>query len=93
MIKICCMFNSVTMTSISTIASLFMMPFNVWLYGRSLETDTLVIPYGKMFISLISLTTPVIIGMVVNWKFPKIAPILAQVFPLFYVFAFTLIEG
>ncbi|CAG2107710.1 unnamed protein product, partial [Medioppia subpectinata] len=70
---------SVTMTSFSTIAALFMMPFNVWLYGRSLETDTLVIPYGKMFISLISLTTPVIIGMGVNWKYPKFAPVLAQV--------------
>ena len=68
------------MTSFSTIAALFMMPFNVWLYGRSLETDTLVIPYGKMFISLISLTAPVIVGMAVNWKFPKFAPILAQVF-------------
>lgn len=67
------------MTSFSTVVALFMMPFNVWLYGRNLETDALVIPYGKMTISLLSLTTPVAIGMLVNWKLPKVAPILTQV--------------
>jgi sodium/bile acid cotransporter 6 len=70
---------SVTMTSFSTVVALFMMPFNVWIYGRTLETETLVIPYGKMSISLISLTTPVVFGMFVNWKFPKFAPFLTQV--------------
>nr|XP_046919822.1 sodium/bile acid cotransporter 5-like [Dermatophagoides farinae] len=70
---------SVTMTSFSTVVALVMMPFNVWLYGRNLETETLVIPYGKMTISLLSLTTPVAIGMVVNWKLPKMAPILTQI--------------
>ncbi len=67
------------MTSFSTVVALFMMPFNVWLYGRNLETDALVIPYGKMTVSLLSLTTPVAIGMLVNWKLPKVAPILTQV--------------
>lgn len=67
------------MTSFSTVVALVMMPFNVWLYGRNLETETLVIPYGKMTISLLSLTTPVAIGMVVNWKLPKMAPILTQI--------------
>ncbi|KAH9399633.1 hypothetical protein TYRP_017622, partial [Tyrophagus putrescentiae] len=70
---------SVTMTSFSTVVALFMMPFNVWLYGRNLETDALVIPYGKMTVSLLSLTTPVAIGMLVNWKLPKVAPILTQI--------------
>ncbi|KAF7496086.1 Ileal sodium/bile acid cotransporter [Sarcoptes scabiei] len=70
---------SVTMTSISTVVALFMMPFNVWIYGRNLETDGLVIPYNKMIISLLSLTAPVVVGMVFNWKLPKIAPILTQI--------------
>nr|XP_027194938.1 ileal sodium/bile acid cotransporter-like [Dermatophagoides pteronyssinus] len=70
---------SVTMTSFSTVVALIMMPFNVWLYGRNLETETLVIPYGKMTISLLTLTTPVAIGMLVNWKLSKIAPILTRI--------------
>ncbi|KAJ6215712.1 hypothetical protein RDWZM_010212 [Blomia tropicalis] len=70
---------SVTMTSFSTVVALFMMPFNVWLYGRNLETEALVIPYGKMTISLLSLTTPVAVGMIINWKLPSIAPILTQI--------------
>lgn len=67
------------MTSFSTVVALIMMPFNVWLYGRNLETETLVIPYGKMTISLLTLTTPVAIGMLVNWKLSKIAPILTRI--------------
>src|SRR6218665_1359893 len=66
------------MTSFSTVVALFMMPFNVWLYGRNLETEALVIPYGKMTISLLSLTTPVLVGMLVNWKAPRVAPYLTQ---------------
>lgn len=56
-----------------------MMPFNVWLYGRNLETDTLVIPYAKMSVSLLSLTAPVGVGMLVKWKLPKWAAILTRV--------------
>jgi predicted Na+-dependent transporter len=67
------------MTSFSNFLALFMMPFNVWIYGRNLETDFLVIPYGKMSISLVSLIVPLIIGMFVNLKFPQFTPFLTQV--------------
>lgn len=70
---------SVTMTSLSTVVALVMMPFNVWLYGRSLETETIVIPYAKMTFSLFFLTAPVGFGMLVYWKLPKLAPILTKV--------------
>uniref|UniRef100_T1K539 Uncharacterized protein n=1 Tax=Tetranychus urticae TaxID=32264 RepID=T1K539_TETUR len=69
---------SVTMTSISTIAALVMMPFNIWLYGRSLESDTIVIPYASMTTSLFFLTLPVLFGMIVFWKWPKVAPFLTK---------------
>ena len=68
------------MTSISTLVALVMMPFNVWIYGRTLETETLIIPYSKMSLSLLFLTMPVAAGMLLNWKFPKFAPFLTQVF-------------
>ncbi|XP_053213721.1 ileal sodium/bile acid cotransporter-like isoform X2 [Panonychus citri] len=69
---------SVTMTSLSTIVALVMMPFNVWLYGRSLESDTIVIPYSNMTYSLFFLTCPVAGGMIVFWKWPKVAPFLTK---------------
>ncbi|XP_074597910.1 ileal sodium/bile acid cotransporter-like [Brevipalpus obovatus] len=70
---------SVTMTSLSTIVALFMMPFNVWIYGRSLESDSIVIPYSKMSFSLFFLTSPVVCGMIVYAKYPKVAPFLTKI--------------
>ena len=70
---------SVTMTGFSTVVALVMMPFNVWLYGRSLETETIVIPYAKMTFSLFILTAPVVLGTIVHWKLPRFAKILTQI--------------
>lgn len=67
------------MTSVATIAALLLMPMNVWLYGRNLEADNLVIPYLEMCGTLILVTIPVVIGMGVNWLFPKIAPIITKI--------------
>lgn len=66
------------MTSFSTVVALFMMPFNMWLYGQNLETESLVIPYSKMTVSLVSLSTPVVVGMWVKWRFPRWAPLFTQ---------------
>ncbi|RWS22513.1 ileal sodium/bile acid cotransporter-like protein 3 [Leptotrombidium deliense] len=63
----------------STVAALVMMPFNVWIYGTSLENESIVIPYKKMALSLAFLTAPVAFGMIVLWKFPKVAPILTKI--------------
>jgi sodium/bile acid cotransporter 2 len=67
------------MTSISTIVALLMMPLNVWLYGRSLETDSLVIPYSQMSFTLIIITIPVVFGMLLNLKLPKFTPYITKV--------------
>ncbi|KAI1287073.1 Ileal sodium/bile acid cotransporter [Halotydeus destructor] len=70
---------SVTMTGFSTVVALVMMPFNVWLYGRSLESDTIIIPYAKMSFSLCILTAPVVLGTIVHWKLPRFAAVLTQI--------------
>ena len=70
---------SVTMTGFSTVVALVMMPFNVWLYGRSLETEAVVIPYSKMTFSLFFLTAPVVFGTMVHWKLPKLAKALTKI--------------
>uniref|UniRef100_A0A6P6Y7Y8 Solute carrier family 10 member 6-like n=1 Tax=Dermatophagoides pteronyssinus TaxID=6956 RepID=A0A6P6Y7Y8_DERPT len=70
---------SITMTSVATIAALLLMPLNVWLYGRNLETNNLVIPYMEMSITLILVTIPVIIGMIINWRLPKYTPYITKI--------------
>ncbi|KAH9512001.1 hypothetical protein DERF_010417 [Dermatophagoides farinae] len=70
---------SITMTSVATIAALLLMPLNVWLYGRNLETNNLVIPYMEMSITLILVTIPVILGMILNWRLPKYTPYITKI--------------
>lgn len=70
---------SVAMTSISTLMAMAMMPLNLWIYGRSFETKDLSLPYGNLALSLVSVTTPVSVGMFLRWKFPKIAHIITKV--------------
>ncbi|KAJ6215683.1 hypothetical protein RDWZM_010183 [Blomia tropicalis] len=70
---------SITMTSVATIAALLLMPLNVWMYGRNLETSNLVIPYMEMSGTLVVVTIPVIIGMFLNYRYPKITPYITKV--------------
>ncbi|XP_067136063.1 ileal sodium/bile acid cotransporter-like [Centruroides vittatus] len=70
---------SITMTACSTLLALGMMPLNVWMYGKNLTTRNIVIPYAKMAISLISVTSPVALGLLVHWKFPKLAAHLTKI--------------
>ena len=68
------------MTTLATIVALLAMPLNIWFYGRSLETEHLVIPYVQMSFTLILITIPVIMGMFLNWKLPKFTPYITKVF-------------
>ncbi|XP_055944472.1 ileal sodium/bile acid cotransporter-like [Argiope bruennichi] len=69
---------SVAMTCSSTIMALCMMPANIWLYGRSFNSENLMIPYQKMALSLISVTSPVAVGMTLRWKYPRIATLITK---------------
>lgn len=62
---------SVTMTSISTVLALFLMPLNIWIYSKDIDTRKLVIPYFNLVISLIMITSPLTLGMLIKWKMPK----------------------
>lgn len=64
---------SITMTFISTIASIGMMPLWVFLLGRNMspETGTLKIPFGNIVASLIGLAIPLAIGMLIRRFKPK----------------------
>lgn len=70
---------SIAMTTCSTLVAMAMMPANLYMYGQNLNQDEIVIPYVKMALSLISVTCPVLIGMLVHWKFPRLASYLTKV--------------
>ena len=67
------------MTTLATIVALLAMPLNIWFYGRSLETEHLVIPYIQMSFTLVLITIPVLLGMFLNWKLPKFTPYITKV--------------
>ncbi|XP_023220387.1 ileal sodium/bile acid cotransporter-like isoform X2 [Centruroides sculpturatus] len=64
---------SVTMTTVSTILALGMMPLNVWIYSIRTESSTLIIPYKSIALSLILIISPVLVGMAIRWKAPKVS--------------------
>lgn len=61
---------SITMTFISTIASVGMMPLWIFLLGRQMspETGSLQIPFANIVLSLVGLVVPLAIGMLI-WRF------------------------
>lgn len=70
---------SVTMTTISTAIALGMMPLNMWIYGHGIDTEDVVIPYGGITFSLVLITAPVGLGMIIKWKYPTIAPYITKI--------------
>lgn len=79
---------SIAMTTCSTLVALGMMPLNLYMYGQSLNQEDVVIPYGKMALSLVSVTCPVLVGMIVHWKFPRLAAHLTKVRIYFFFILF-----
>nr|XP_050023872.1 ileal sodium/bile acid cotransporter-like [Dermacentor andersoni] len=64
---------SVTMTFVSTIASIGMMPLWVFILGRHMspETGALRIPFSNIIASLVGLAVPLAIGMAIHRFKPK----------------------
>ena len=91
---------SVSLTAIATIAAIFMTPLNfkIWggLYLRYISIheansllQPLVIPLGQVFQTIfILLGIPIIIGMFVNWKFPKLTAVITKPIKIFSIVAF-----
>ncbi|XP_013785213.1 ileal sodium/bile acid cotransporter-like [Limulus polyphemus] len=64
---------SVTMTFLSTLASLAMMPLWIFTLGKTLFSGTSKIPFKNIFISLISMVIPLGIGLLIQRYLPKVA--------------------
>ncbi|KAL2099697.1 hypothetical protein ACEWY4_004091 [Coilia grayii] len=71
---------SITMTSVSTVLAMGMMPLCLLAYSRIwVESGMIRIPYPKIGITLVCLIVPVAIGVFVNYKWPKAAKIILRV--------------
>ncbi|XP_062572326.1 ileal sodium/bile acid cotransporter-like [Saccostrea cucullata] len=70
---------SISMTTVSTTLAFGLMPLNLLIYSGSWTSDDLVIPYINILISFAMTITPVILGILLRWKFPKIALVVVKV--------------
>ncbi|XP_042895945.1 ileal sodium/bile acid cotransporter isoform X2 [Parasteatoda tepidariorum] len=70
---------SIAMTTCSTLVALGMMPLNLYMYGQSLNQENVAIPYGKMALTLVAVTCPVMLGMLVHWKWSRVAGFLTKI--------------
>ncbi|XP_072169933.1 ileal sodium/bile acid cotransporter-like [Diadema setosum] len=58
---------SVSMTTVSTVAALGMMPLNLFIYSRVWTSESAVIPYMDIFTNLITILIPAAFGVFLNW--------------------------
>jgi len=91
---------SVTMTFLSTIASLVMMPLWMHLLGykflkTSVENSTVRIPYGKIVISLLVLIVPLMVGVAIARFKPQVSAKARKMLRPFIIFVlvFVIIFG
>ncbi|KAL3865793.1 hypothetical protein ACJMK2_043147 [Sinanodonta woodiana] len=70
---------SLTMTTLSTVLALGMMPFNIWMYSRSWINETLTIPYVNIITSLVMTVVPAATGTFIRWRFTKIADFILKI--------------
>ncbi|KAM7533387.1 hypothetical protein Aperf_G00000124570 [Anoplocephala perfoliata] len=83
---------SMTMTFVSSIAALGMMPLMLFIYGRFfLDTKKIVIPYSQIASQLCYIVVPVVIGMLIKWRWSKVAKTLVRVLLRPVAFIFLLI--
>ncbi|XP_006131096.2 ileal sodium/bile acid cotransporter [Pelodiscus sinensis] len=63
---------SISMTTCSTLLALGMMPLCLFVYTKMwTETESIIIPYDSIGISLVALVIPVSFGIYVNHRWPK----------------------
>ncbi|ESO95070.1 hypothetical protein LOTGIDRAFT_94557, partial [Lottia gigantea] len=86
---------SVTMTLVSTLASLGLIPLWLFTVGQKViyKGTTMNIPFSNIFISLTGLLVPVVIGIIIQKKKPswakKLVKLVKPIIVIFLLFVFT----
>ncbi|KAG8554701.1 hypothetical protein GDO81_003867 [Engystomops pustulosus] len=77
---------AISMTLVSTVAAVGLMPLSSSLYGHFLGVhQTLHIPFLKIFATLLFIAVPISTGMVIKWRFPQVSKLLLLVIKPFSV--------
>ncbi|XP_040297978.1 P3 protein [Bufo bufo] len=77
---------AISMTLVSTLAAVGLMPLSSSLYGHFLGVhQTLHIPFLKIFATLLFIAVPISTGMVIKWRFPQVSKLLLLVIKPFSV--------
>ncbi|XP_070154631.1 ileal sodium/bile acid cotransporter-like [Polyergus mexicanus] len=77
---------SITMTTICTIAAFGMMPFWIFTLGRHIFAQgQLAVPYRQIGTFVIGLVIPLLIGFVIQRKFPRVSKILVRIMKPFSI--------
>ncbi len=66
------------MTVFSTILALGFLPLNMFIYGRSFESE-LEIPYANLSITVACVLVFAFLGAITNWRAPKASIIITKV--------------
>ncbi|CAB3382165.1 Hypothetical predicted protein [Cloeon dipterum] len=83
---------SVTMTAVSTFASFLTIPFWVFTMGHIIFSDAEIgVPYKRIGITAISLFLPLIIGIIFQYKLPRVAKFLIKALKPFAAFMLVFI--
>ncbi|MEE8055572.1 MAG: bile acid:sodium symporter family protein [Gammaproteobacteria bacterium] len=81
---------SITLTSVTTVLAVFMMPFLTWFYVGK----TVPVPVWEMLLSILKIIiVPVTLGVVINTYFGARLEAVKRVFPLISVLAIVIIIG
>ena len=71
---------SITMTFISTVAALGMMPFWLLILGTTISDDTdLKIPYIQLISTLLTLIVPISLGMWIRHRYSALALVVSKI--------------
>ncbi|KAG0725450.1 Solute carrier family 10 member 6 [Chionoecetes opilio] len=70
---------SIIMTAVSSVLALGMMPLNVWLWSWRWTDQEVQVPYLNILISLVIVTAPVFVGMMVRHYSSRLASYVAKV--------------
>lgn len=77
---------AISMTLVSTVVAVGLMPLSSALYGRFLGVhQTLHIPFLKIFATLLFIAVPISTGMVIKWRLPQVSKLLLLVIKPFSV--------
>ncbi|KAL6448341.1 hypothetical protein ACFW04_000347 [Cataglyphis niger] len=77
---------SITMTTICTIAAFGMMPFWIFTLGRHIFAQgQLTVPYRQIGTFVIGLVIPLVIGFVIQRKFPRVSKMLVRIMKPFSI--------